>query len=193
MFQISSNMGAYKDIKVVVCGQRGCGKTSILQLLVNGRTLDKNQPPTIEDVYFAKIIQFSGAASTERLRLYDCVGLSGGSAEFPDHLCFADAYVIVYSIESEQSFKFMEDMKRLIDDHKEKKDATVLVLGNKLDLGSRRAVDSHVAQAWAASEKVRLWEVTAMERSTLIEPFWYIATRNATTPRQSFSSMKKKR
>lgn len=54
---------------------------------------------------------------------------------------------------------------------------TIIVLGNKLDRQEERRVDSNMAQNWAKNEKVRLWEVSVVERRTLIEPFVYLASK----------------
>lgn len=54
---------------------------------------------------------------------------------------------------------------------------TIVVLGNKLDKQNERRVDSNTAQNWAKNEKVRLWEVSVVDRRTLIEPFVYLASK----------------
>lgn len=54
---------------------------------------------------------------------------------------------------------------------------TIVVLGNKLDMQEQRRVDSEVAQHWAKTEKVRLWEVSVADRKTLIEPFVHLASK----------------
>lgn len=54
---------------------------------------------------------------------------------------------------------------------------TIVVLGNKLDKQDERRVDSNMAQNWAKNEKVRLWEVSVVDRRTLIEPFVYLASK----------------
>lgn len=53
----------------------------------------------------------------------------------------------------------------------------VIVLGNKCDLRERRQVDQDAAQQWARGEKVKLWEVTVTDRSSLIEPFTSLTSR----------------
>lgn len=53
----------------------------------------------------------------------------------------------------------------------------IVVLGNKLDMQEQRRVDSEVAQYWAKTEKVRLWEVSVADRRTLIEPFVHLASK----------------
>lgn len=54
---------------------------------------------------------------------------------------------------------------------------TIVVLGNKLDKQNERRVDANMAQNWAKNEKVRLWEVSVVDRRTLIEPFVYLASK----------------
>ncbi|XP_065752783.1 NF-kappa-B inhibitor-interacting Ras-like protein 2 isoform X2 [Phocoena phocoena] len=54
---------------------------------------------------------------------------------------------------------------------------TIVVLGNKCDLQEQRRVDPDVAQHWAKSEKVKLWEVSVADRRSLLEPFVYLASR----------------
>lgn len=53
----------------------------------------------------------------------------------------------------------------------------VIVLGNKADLRDQRQVEQEVAQQWARAEKVKLFEVSVTERSSLIEPFTTLTSR----------------
>ena len=52
----------------------------------------------------------------------------------------------------------------------------IVVLANKSDLAARR-VDSRQALNWAAREKVKLFEVSSLDRQSLYEPFIYLASR----------------
>uniref|UniRef100_H0XQL3 NFKB inhibitor interacting Ras like 2 n=1 Tax=Otolemur garnettii TaxID=30611 RepID=H0XQL3_OTOGA len=56
-------------------------------------------------------------------------------------------------------------------------EVTIVVLGNKCDLQEQRRVDPDVAQHWAKSEKVKLWEVSVADRRSLLEPFIYLASK----------------
>lgn len=159
---------------------------------------------TLEDIYIGSIETDRG--TREQVRFYDTRGLRDGM-EFPRHYyTFADGFVLVYSIDSKESFKRMEALKKDIDRHRDKKEVkqvilwllymcpislywcwastfyldpqvTIVVLGNKLDKQDERRVDSNMAQNWAKNEKVRLWEVSVAERRTLIEPFVYLASK----------------
>ncbi|XP_062071245.1 NF-kappa-B inhibitor-interacting Ras-like protein 1 isoform X2 [Lepus europaeus] len=130
---------------------------------------------TMEDVYMASVETDRGVK--EQLHLYDTRGLQEG-VELPKHyFSFADGFVLVYSVNNLESFQRVELLKKEIDKFKDKKEVAIVVLGNKTDLSEQRQVDAEVAQQWARSEKVRLWEVTATDRRTLIEPFMLLASK----------------
>ncbi|NP_001303640.1 NF-kappa-B inhibitor-interacting Ras-like protein 1 isoform X2 [Mus musculus] len=130
---------------------------------------------TLEDVYMASVETDRGVK--EQLHLYDTRGLQKG-VELPKHyFSFADGFVLVYSVNNLESFQRVELLKKEIDKFKDKKEVAIVVLGNKLDLSEQRQVDADVAQQWARSEKVKLWEVTVTDRRTLIEPFTLLASK----------------
>ncbi|XP_069900649.1 NF-kappa-B inhibitor-interacting Ras-like protein 2 isoform X3 [Globicephala melas] len=142
-----------KSCKVVVCGQASVGKTSILeQLLYGNHVVGSEMIETQEDIYVGSIETDRGVR--EQVRFYDTRGLRDG-AELPRH-CFSctDGYVLVYSTDSRESFQRVELLKKEIDKSKDKKEVTIVVLGNKCDLQEQRRVDPDVAQHWAKSEKV---------------------------------------
>uniref|UniRef100_A0A8C5PSQ3 NFKB inhibitor interacting Ras like 1 n=1 Tax=Leptobrachium leishanense TaxID=445787 RepID=A0A8C5PSQ3_9ANUR len=169
-----STMG--KGSKVVVCGSPAVGKTAILeQLLYGNHVVGAGSGGTMEDIYLGSVETDRGVK--EQLRLYDTEGLQEG-AEFPRHyFTIGDAFILVYSVDSIESFRRVELLKRESDTFKDKKEAIVIVLGNKGDLSDQRQVDKEMAQEWAANEKVKLWEVSVTDRNTLLEPFTQLASR----------------
>ncbi|XP_035259813.1 NF-kappa-B inhibitor-interacting Ras-like protein 2 [Anguilla anguilla] len=165
-----------KSCKVVVCGLAAVGKTAVLEQLLYANHIVGSEPmETLEDIYIGSIETDRGVR--EQVRFYDTRGLRDG-VEFPRHYySFADGFVLVYSIDNKESFKRMEALKKDIDRYRDKKEVTIVVLGNKGDLQDQKRVDSEVAQHWAKTEKVRLWEVSVADRRTLIEPFVYLASK----------------
>ncbi|KAK1160276.1 NF-kappa-B inhibitor-interacting Ras-like protein 2 [Acipenser oxyrinchus oxyrinchus] len=165
-----------KSCKVVVCGFSAVGKTAILQQLLYANHVVGSEPiETLEDIYIGSIETDRGVR--EQVRFYDTRGLKEGS-EFPKHyFSFAEGFVLVYSIDSKESFKRMEALKKDIDRYRDKKEVVIVVLGNKCDLQDQRRVDHDSAQHWAKTEKVRLWEVSVADRRTLIEPFVHLASK----------------
>ncbi|XP_023664981.1 NF-kappa-B inhibitor-interacting Ras-like protein 2 [Paramormyrops kingsleyae] len=165
-----------KSCKVVVCGQAAVGKTAVLEHLLYANHVIGSEPmETLEDIYIGSVETDRGVR--EQVRFYDTRGLKDG-LEFPRHYySFADGFVLIYSIDSKESFKRVEALKKDIDRYRDKKEVTIVVLGNKVDLQHQRKVDSEVAQHWAKTEKARLWEVSVADRRTLIEPFVYLASK----------------
>uniref|UniRef100_A0A671SUH5 NFKB inhibitor interacting Ras-like 1 n=1 Tax=Sinocyclocheilus anshuiensis TaxID=1608454 RepID=A0A671SUH5_9TELE len=137
-----------KGCKVVVCGMASVGKTAVLeQLLYGSHTVgmcDQHIRGVCGDV-------------REQLRLYDTRGLREG-LDLPKHFFSAAAgFVLDYSVDSLESFRRVELLKKEIDKSRDKKEVMVMVLGNKCDLRERRQVDQDVAQQWARGEKLTLW------------------------------------
>lgn len=165
-----------KSCKVVVCGQGSVGKTAVLeQLLYANHVVGSETMETLEDIYIGSVETDRG--TREQVRFYDTRGLRDGQ-EFPRHyFTFADGFVLVYSIDSRESFKRVEALKKEIDRCRDKKEVTIVVVGNKQDLQDQRRVDSEAAQQWARQEKVRLWEISVTDRRTLIEPFVHLASK----------------
>ncbi|MGH0121999.1 UNVERIFIED_CONTAM: hypothetical protein FKN15_000540 [Acipenser sinensis] len=180
-----------KSCKVVVCGFNAVGKTAILQqLLYANHVVGSETIETLEDIYIGSIKTDRGVR--EQVRFYDTRGLREGS-EFPKHYySFAEGFVLVYSIDSKESFKRfvlvysidskesfkrMEALKKDIDRYRDKKEVIIIVLGNKCDLQDQRRVDHDSAQHWAKMEKVRLWEVSVADRRTLIDPFVHLTSK----------------
>lgn len=106
--------------------------------------------------------------------------------EVPKHLhAIADGFIIVYSIDDEHSFQIADVIRKDIERNREKKELVIIVMGNKLDLANRRRVDTVQALNWAAKEKVKLFEVSSLNRDSLVEPFVYLSSKLNPPPNKS--------
>lgn len=182
MVVVSFTMG--KTQKVVVCGSRGCGKTSILEKVI----YDNNGPfsSTLEDVYVANIETDRG--TREKIRFYDTQGVDVDykDSAIPKHLlAAADGFIIVYSVDDWKSYQVADTIRKEIRSNVDKKEMVVVVLGTKTDLSNSRQVEAVQAQQWANNEKVRLCEVSALDRSSLYEPFMFLASKLNPPPNKS--------
>ncbi|XP_035648882.1 NF-kappa-B inhibitor-interacting Ras-like protein 1 isoform X1 [Oncorhynchus keta] len=110
-----------KGCKVVVCGLASVGKTAILeQLLYGNHAVGSESTETQEDVYVASVETDRGVK--EQLRLYDTRGLHDG-LDLPKHYySVADGFVLVYSVDSLESFKRVDVLKKEIDKSRDKKE-----------------------------------------------------------------------
>ena len=176
-----------KTSKVVVCGAKKCGKTSILEQAIYGAV--GPFPSTLEDIYVANVDTDRG--TREKIRFIDTEGFDDDQIkEIPKHLfALADGFIIVYSIEDEHSFQIAEVIRKDIERNREKKELVVIALANKLDLANRRKVESVQALNWAAKERLKLYEVSSLDRESLTEPFVYLSSKLNPPPNKSTFSL----
>jgi len=103
-----------KPSKVFVCGLKGVGKTTLLEQLIYNNLEKQDIHPTIEDIYVASIETDRG--TREVLRIYDTEGVGlfeNADISLPKSFySIAEAFVLVYSVESKQSFDVIEVLKK---------------------------------------------------------------------------------
>lgn len=200
---LKPSAGVNKYHKVFVIGHKNTGKTSLMDQLIyanhptKSKTGSGNEGWPVEDIYSA-IIENEERGCKEKIHFFETPAIPSIQLFNPDSLknyvSYADGFVLVYAIDKKESFSVIELVKRTIDKNKDKRDIPILVLGNKLDSFRYRQVDRAEADLWSAKEKVRLVEVTAMDRQTLIEPFVYLTSRlSPSVSKSSFSKHAPKR
>ncbi|XP_069676070.1 NF-kappa-B inhibitor-interacting Ras-like protein isoform X2 [Periplaneta americana] len=178
-----------KTTRVVVCGLKAVGKTAILEQLIYGNINKSSElHATIEDIYVATIETDRG--TREKVRFYDTAGLGGGREQSQlarQYLGLADGYVLVYDPDRPESLDALVMVKKDIDHNRDKKEVTVIVLGNRMkpmDVGNLENTASKAAH-WAAREKIRHYEVNAMDRASLYEAFVHLASKLNPPPNKS--------
>ncbi|XP_077772406.1 NF-kappa-B inhibitor-interacting Ras-like protein 1 isoform X2 [Podarcis muralis] len=110
-----------KGYKVLVCGMASVGKTAILEQVLYGKhDVGAECSATSEDVYVALAETDRGVK--EQLRLYDTRGVQEGE-EFPKHyFSLADGFVLVYAVNSLESFERADWLKKEIDKCRDKRE-----------------------------------------------------------------------
>lgn len=179
-----------------------------------------NPSPTIEDVYFATIDQSDKLSSNisnsgnsnisnnntacnnssnfkqdDRILFFDVAGVKQNIdiELLRNYITFADEFILVYAINDRSSFNLVDTIKKLIDQTKGKRDRPIIVLGNKVDLDSRRQVSFDDSLIWAKRENVKVFEVTSLVRDTLLDFTRFLATQLTTSQNHSSSTFKLKR
>uniref|UniRef100_A0A8R1ELU4 NF-kappa-B inhibitor-interacting Ras-like protein n=1 Tax=Caenorhabditis japonica TaxID=281687 RepID=A0A8R1ELU4_CAEJA len=147
--------------------------------------------PTIEDTY--QVLLEEPDKAREILILHDTAGVSNcGPVELKRaYVQAADAFVLVYSAADYESFNRVDLLKKWIDRQfgKDKKEVPIVVLANQRDRPA--TVDSAFAHSWAAREKVKLFEVTAKDRQSLVDFIHYVGHRHF-HPTKSWSNSPRK-
>uniref|UniRef100_A0A0R3RVF6 NF-kappa-B inhibitor-interacting Ras-like protein n=1 Tax=Elaeophora elaphi TaxID=1147741 RepID=A0A0R3RVF6_9BILA len=188
----SRTMG--KVMRVLVAGSKKVGKTACLeQLACLSDITDQPYVPTIEDTY--QVQMDYGDRPKEIMVFHDTAGISeSGPIDLKrSYIQVADAFLLIYSVVDHETFNRMDMLKKTIDKQfgKDKKEVPIVVLGNMIDLPGRK-VDSEFARSWAIKEKVKLYEVTAKNRSTLVDLVIYLGSRHFHSQRESKFSLSKK-
>ncbi|XP_066249243.1 NF-kappa-B inhibitor-interacting Ras-like protein [Euwallacea similis] len=188
-----------KTSKVVVCGMKGVGKTAILEQVIYGNITPQSElHPTIEDIYVANIESDKGAR--EKIRFYDTAGMESSQTATANgtatqqllrhYLVLADGYILVYDTEKPNSLDVLHCIKKDIDKNKDKKEVTLVVIGNRTkenqspDMQPQLSVISKAVD-WCNREKIRHFTASAMQRSSLYEPFVYITSKLNPPPSKS--------
>ncbi|XP_060541759.1 NF-kappa-B inhibitor-interacting Ras-like protein 1 isoform X2 [Pantherophis guttatus] len=113
-----------KGFKVLVCGMRSVGKTAILeQVLYGNHTTGEECSRTMEDVYVA--VAETDRGLKEQLRLYDTQGLQGEEDFSKHYYSMADGFVLVYAVNSLESFEKVKWLKKEIGKFREKKEKSL--------------------------------------------------------------------
>lgn len=182
-----------KTSKVIICGMKGVGKTAVLEQLIYGNiSLKSALHPTIEDIYVANIETDRG--TKERVCFYDTAGLEpplSGPPQSPTmqlttnqvlqrhYIGFAEGYVMVYDTTKPESLDVLIYLKKDIDRNKDKKEVIMMVLGNRTGPDDVTSLENTCSKAanWCSREKLRHFEVNAMDRPSLYEPFVHLTSR----------------
>ncbi|XP_050296468.1 NF-kappa-B inhibitor-interacting Ras-like protein isoform X1 [Anthonomus grandis grandis] len=175
---------------------KGVGKTAILEQVIYGNISSSSElHPTIEDIYVANIESDRGAR--EKIRFYDTAGIESSQTTTANgttsqqllrhYLVLADGYILIYDTHNISSLDVLMSIKKDIDKNKDKKEVTLIVLGNRtkdIDSPDCQNVISK-ATDWCNREKIRHFTASAMQRPSLYEPFVYITSKLNPPPSKS--------
>lgn len=138
------NLSGGVDLKVVILGAQGVGKTSLVHRYTSGHFSAASVPSTIGASFLTKKLIIDGIKV--RLQLWDTAGQERFRSMAPMYYRGANAAVVVYDITNPHSF---EDVKTWIDELRQnvQDDLIIHIVGSKLDLARHhRRVDLEEAR-----------------------------------------------
>lgn len=166
-----------RELKVVVLGSGGVGKSALTVKFVSGKFIERYDP-TIEDFY-RKEIEVDGSPSV--LEILDTAGTEQFASMRDLYIRNGQGFVIVYSITSLQTFYDIRSMKEHIQRLKGRAEIPILLVGNKADLENQREVSTQDADALAQTWGCSLIEASARSAQNVNEVFIEIV-RQMTSP-----------
>ncbi|KAH8786759.1 ras family protein [Hyaloscypha sp. PMI_1271] len=183
-------------ITITICGDGGCGKSSITLRLVRSQWTHEYDP-TIEDSY-SLTRRVDGA--TYHLALTDTAGQEEYRGMWAAANLRSDAFLLVYDITNAQSLEVLGEFNDLIDIEAETRmdgwerehlggakgrtrggggpvKPIKIVAGNKCDLQESRQVPAQVALEWARKRGCGFMETSARNTVNIEETFALIVRR----------------
>ena len=137
-----------QQVKLVLLGDTGVGKTSIVQRFVYNNYREEN-PPTIGASFMSKVMEIPGTEQTIKFQIWDTAGQEKYKSLASMYYKDASAAILVYDITSKQSFdaiKFwVKELKENVQD-----ELVIAIAANKADLIEHENVELSVAQKYSS-------------------------------------------
>ena len=168
------------SIKLVLLGDSGVGKTSIVTQYVSG-SMPSTVKPTIGAAFVTKEMVFDNQKI--ELLIWDTAGQEVYRGLAPMYYRSALIAIIVYDVTRQQTFDaisyWIKELQNNVDG-----DIVILVCGNKIDLEGQKAIDSAKAQA-SADANGALFAETSAQTGTGVERMFQMAVKKLLSQRDA--------
>ncbi|CAI2379729.1 unnamed protein product [Moneuplotes crassus] len=142
-------------MKMVVIGDSGVGKTTLLQQYINQRG-DKSNKPTIGADLFKEELEIDGQKVA--IQIWDTAGQERFHALGFSFYKGADCCALVYDVTNPKSFESLEKWKKGFIDNSSPSDTSTFpfcVFGNKADKVEERAISEEEEQKWCEENHIK--------------------------------------
>ena len=153
--------------KIIFLGDQYVGKSSILNRFYQDK-FEPDYQATIGLDFHSKNVTING--STIRLLLYDTAGQEKFKSLIPMYIRDANIIIVVYDISNKDTFVHTEHWVNETKDLK-REDAIFVLVGNKIDLEDKRAVQINEAEQFATERGFLFYEVSAKSGENIQELF----------------------
>lgn len=157
-----------REYKLVVVGGGGVGKSCLTIQLIQSHFVDEYDP-TIEDSYRKQCHIDDEVALLDVL---DTAGQEEYAAMREQYMRTGEGFLLVYSINSRQSFEEIQTFQQQILRVKDKDYFPIIVVGNKCDLENERQVSRDEGERLARSFGCRFIETSAKQRVNVDNAFY---------------------
>ncbi|KAF9580276.1 Ras- protein Rab-10, partial [Lunasporangiospora selenospora] len=153
-----------EQIRIVLAGDSGVGKTSLIgQFLGIGFQADLFCPTVGANVEKRRM---NIRGQDISVQIIDTCGQERFRAIPPMHFREAAGVILVYDIRRPESFKNIYRWLWMVKDHAPE-DASILLVGNKADLESERAVSTEEGETLANERQLRFLETSATDKDNV--------------------------
>lgn len=169
----SAGINKICQFKVVLLGESAVGKSSLVLRFVK-REFHEYQESTIGAAFLTQTVQIDD--TTVKFEIWDTAGQERYHSLAPMYYRGAQAALIVYDITSKDSFIKAQNWVRELQ-RQASTNIVIALVGNKLDLANKRAVENNEAKIFADENNLLFMETSAKTAINVVEVFTAIATR----------------
>ncbi|XP_007470758.1 PREDICTED: ras-related protein Rab-7b [Lipotes vexillifer] len=163
------------DLKLIIIGALGVGKTSLLHRFVH-KTFYEDYQTTLGASILSKMIILDD--TTLKLQIWD----TGGQERFRSMVSTfykgSDGCILAFDVTDLETFEALETWRGdvLAKTIPMEQSYPMVVLGNKIDLADRQ-VPTEVAQDWCKEKDIPYFEVSAKNDINVVQAFEMLASR----------------
>lgn len=165
-----------REVKVLVVGNGGVGKTSMIKRFCKGIFTDEYKK-TIGVDFLEKLQYVESLGEEVRLMLWDTAGQEEFDAITRTYYRGAGAAVIAFSTTDRDSFEAVPKWKEKIT--REVGDIAMALVQNKVDLLDKAVVTSEEAEEMAKRLGIKFYRACVKENLNVSEVFLYLTDLNA--------------
>jgi len=160
--------------KLVIVGNSGVGKSSLL-MRYSDDTFNDTYLATIGVDFKFKTVSLDG--KKVKMQIWDTAGQERFRTITSAYYKGADAIVMVYDCSHHASFDDIDNFWINEVESYADKDVEILLLGNKCDLKSEKAVEERTAKDYAHKKNMEFFEVSAKTADSVHEAFNVVARK----------------
>ena len=159
------------SLRIAVLGHILSDKSQLIFRFINNKLPDEHDT-IVEDSYTVPV-DINNIKCT--LEILDTAGEDDYQNMFDDWVNSSDGFVLVYSIDSRDSFESMKIKYGRILKLKGDRKVSIIIVGNKCELEEERKVSKEEAENFCLSNKVPFLEVSALKDINVKETFLTVA------------------
>ena len=150
-----------KDVKIILLGENGVGKTSIINRYITNQFNPDVQNVTLGSNYFTKEIKNNRV--NYRLKIWDTNGQEKFHSVTSLYIQGSNIILLVYSLDSKESFENLDFWYNTIKSSLDGKNYIFAIIANKSDLKDNVAVSDEEGKKYAKEKKAIFRSISAKE------------------------------